>query len=453
MKIILASWLLLLGALASTPVKSDGIKIEWTPPALFTNQATLVVHNAKHYPQVLKIDLFNSDNRNEPVAQALISVPSNSRITERIKPLDGKAIKQSVYWYYVRGIGDFTKSADANGYRIPFASDVQTLICQYPHGNDPAIDFCVPKGTNVLAAKAGTVIWTVDEHGDGGPDSKFYGKANLVEVVHEDGSKALYTHLQKDSIKVKAGDVVFAGDIIGKVGLSGQTSGPHLHFHVVKLNQSMQDIFIDPNFTTSEGKPLVFKQSYTVSQNLSTAPIEDRPSSAMTKDQPKQQALCGQGSATENEKALDCLRKNQLDQAIIHLIAHTKKNPNDALALARLAAQYTHTGRHEEAIPAYKNALAKNWISYDFAAHYSNSLYAVGNREEALKWGYRSIKLAPDCLTCRSDLATKLKDLGRSVEALKLLTEYNESQKAKGKNEHFQGLIMLLEDEAASQKK
>ena len=571
--------LLLISFLTFTPARSDGIKIEWTPPALFTDEATLVVQNAKHYPQVLKIDLFNDDNRNEPVANALVTLPPNSKITERIKPIAGKTIKQSVYWYYVRGIGDFTKSEDANGYKIPFASDIQALICQYPHGNDPAIDFCVPKGTSVRAAKAGTVIWTVDEHGDGGPDIKFAGKANLVEVVHDDGSRALYAHLQKGTITVKAGDVVFAGDIIGEVGISGQTSGPHLHFHVVKLNQSMQDTFIEPKFTTSDGKPLFFKRQYTVSQNTSTQGFQERPSSeafkataresnssAQTvgeldqetficeslKDQPmcgsttklvikgnvlheikgektwasfyrdetdtsakirflgldqargiylkieqhdtdkytafwawkarsysqtvwtlipgtfsrvnetadksptvsrdKEQTLCGQGLATENEKALDCLRKNQAAKAIVHLINHTKKSPNDGLALARLATAYTGLGRHDEAIVAYKNALAKNWISYDFAAHYSNSLFAVGNREEAVKWGYRSIKLAPDCLTCRSDLATKLKDLGRSAEALKLLTDYNESQKSKGKKEHFQGLIMLLEDEAASQK-
>ena len=83
------------------------------------------------------------------------------------------------------------------------------------------IDIPAPKGTPILAAKSGTVIYR-------GFHKKGYG--NVVVIEHEDGSHTLYAHAKKTI--VKRGRSVKQGEIIGFVGRSGKTTGAHLHFEI-----------------------------------------------------------------------------------------------------------------------------------------------------------------------------------------------------------------------------
>jgi len=65
---------------------------------------------------------------------------------------------------------------------------------------------------------------------------------NGVVIRHEGGFETQYCHLAKGSIGVKAGDPVKAGDAIGRVGLSGRTEYPHLHF-IVRQARTLVDPF------------------------------------------------------------------------------------------------------------------------------------------------------------------------------------------------------------------
>lgn len=110
--------------------------------------------------------------------------------------------------------------------------------------NHDGIDFRVPnfaamrKGVAVLAAAAGTVWKTrdgvedinVNEIGTDVVDK--YGLGNTVLIDHGDGWVSIYGHMMKDSVTVKPGDRVEAGQPLGMVGLSGLTSFPHVHFMV-----------------------------------------------------------------------------------------------------------------------------------------------------------------------------------------------------------------------------
>jgi murein DD-endopeptidase MepM/ murein hydrolase activator NlpD len=82
------------------------------------------------------------------------------------------------------------------------------------------IDIAAAKGTEVFALQEGRVFYS-GWRGD-------YGR--LVIVHHEDGTETRYGHLS-DRL-VKQGDTVKAGAVIGKVGSSGRSTGPHLHFEV-----------------------------------------------------------------------------------------------------------------------------------------------------------------------------------------------------------------------------
>lgn len=82
------------------------------------------------------------------------------------------------------------------------------------------IDIAAPAGTPIRAARSGKVLFAGERGG--------YG--NVVVVDHGAGLKTLYAHNSRNI--VKAGDTVKAGQVIGTVGSTGRSTGPHLHFEV-----------------------------------------------------------------------------------------------------------------------------------------------------------------------------------------------------------------------------
>ncbi len=83
------------------------------------------------------------------------------------------------------------------------------------------IDIYAPHGTPVVATADG-VVKLAGYYGD-------YGKA--VVISHQSGYSTLYAHLSE--IKVKVGERVKAGQVIGSVGSTGRSTGPHLHYEVL----------------------------------------------------------------------------------------------------------------------------------------------------------------------------------------------------------------------------
>lgn len=91
--------------------------------------------------------------------------------------------------------------------------------------------------TNIIAAKDGIVVYPLSTEGNNCPDNRSnpgvcsdYG--NYVKIQHSDGNYTVYGHMYANSITVKAGDAVRQGQVIGKMGSSGYSTGPHLHFEI-----------------------------------------------------------------------------------------------------------------------------------------------------------------------------------------------------------------------------
>ena len=91
--------------------------------------------------------------------------------------------------------------------------------------------------TNIIAAKDGIVVYPLSIDGNDCPDNRTspgvcsdYG--NYVKIQHSDGNYTVYGHMYANSITVKAGDAVRQGQVIGKMGSSGYSTGPHLHFEI-----------------------------------------------------------------------------------------------------------------------------------------------------------------------------------------------------------------------------
>jgi murein DD-endopeptidase MepM/ murein hydrolase activator NlpD len=106
--------------------------------------------------------------------------------------------------------------------------------------NRHAIDLATPVGTPVLAARDGMVMQLeadFDETGqDAGADT---ARANFIRILHDDGTMAVYAHLQAGGVLVRSGQRVRHGDRIGWSGNTGYSGGPHLHF-VVQANRGMR---------------------------------------------------------------------------------------------------------------------------------------------------------------------------------------------------------------------
>lgn len=95
-----------------------------------------------------------------------------------------------------------------------------------PFDGSPAwhkgVDFTAPKGTPVIAVASGVVTRAGFQ--------KDYGY--IVEVRHSDGYRTRYAHNRE--FTVKPGDIVKKGQVIAKVGSTGRSTGPHVHFEVLQ---------------------------------------------------------------------------------------------------------------------------------------------------------------------------------------------------------------------------
>ena len=110
-----------------------------------------------------------------------------------------------------------TKKVETTHLPIAHYKYISSKFTAYHSG----VDLVAKKGTKVLAWKSGTVI-TARYSGNMG---------NLIEIKHSDGSISRYGHLS--AYKIKKGQKVSAGQVIGLVGSTGNATGPHLHFEIV----------------------------------------------------------------------------------------------------------------------------------------------------------------------------------------------------------------------------
>lgn len=116
------------------------------------------------------------------------------------------------------------------------------------HGpNAYAWDFSAPLGTSVHASAPGIVVWVRDDSESYGEDESFSEDANWIVVDHGAGLYTSYTHLAAGSARVSPGELVNAGAHLADTGMSGQLTGPHLHFHVENVwSESLPARFVDP---------------------------------------------------------------------------------------------------------------------------------------------------------------------------------------------------------------
>jgi len=109
------------------------------------------------------------------------------------------------------------------------------MSSRYGYRSDPfsgkrawhgGVDFAGKNGSDIVAVASGVVTWS----------SSRYGYGNLVQINHG-GVTTRYGHCKE--ILVKVGEVVKKGQVVAKMGSTGRSTGPHVHFEVIKNNKTL----------------------------------------------------------------------------------------------------------------------------------------------------------------------------------------------------------------------
>jgi murein DD-endopeptidase MepM/ murein hydrolase activator NlpD len=144
-------------------------------------------------------------------------------------------------------------------YVLPYPVGVQYELSQSycfaagGHRNQLAYDFSTPVGSEVVAARAGTVQEVIEDQPDSGTETD-PNVHNRVLIQHDDGTVAFYAHLLQNGVLVEAGQRVEAGQLLGYNGNSGNTGGfPHLHFGVYQSWPPQEGNDVPVNFSNALG--------------------------------------------------------------------------------------------------------------------------------------------------------------------------------------------------------
>jgi murein DD-endopeptidase MepM/ murein hydrolase activator NlpD len=214
-------------------------------------EIVLTAHNDFYAPVEVIIILKSATGVASPQADDNFRWVVAARSEQRLfglPVLTGKA-EATIDYGYVYLPGDPTsRHRFDKGYRVPFVAGGAYPVTQaYPDKKTHvtpdslfAVDIAMPIGTDVLAARGGIVFDVVSKNFRGSTEiGKHVLKANVVRILHDDGTFAVYAHLNWDSIRVRPGERVVAGQYIADSGNTGFSSGPHLHF-AVQRNAGMR---------------------------------------------------------------------------------------------------------------------------------------------------------------------------------------------------------------------
>lgn len=218
-------------------------------------------------PVQVSVGLTESTNVvSEPrLPQTVVLGANEDRVLSRIRRADER-LAGGFKLEFDAVPGDPAARAQDADYRLPLGGTYridQGFGGSFSHTDEQsryAIDLNVDEGTPVLAAREGTVMQVENDfYGAGLNKEKFASRANVVRVLHSDGTMAVYAHLKPESVVVQTGRHVYVGTKLGESGNTGFSTGPHLHF-CVQVNQGMKLVSI-PFRLSGPGGPITIPGS------------------------------------------------------------------------------------------------------------------------------------------------------------------------------------------------
>lgn len=233
------------------------------------SEPTFFIINEYRGPIELELALAQSQNIvSTPSLPRRFIIPGASEVrASSLRPRGNGHWEYQISYIYMLG-DPRAQHKPPRPYRVPFAEGVWFPVSQGFHGqyshntlqSEFAVDIGMPEGTEVYAARAGVVMDVANDFFSGGADeNKFADRANLIRILHDDGTMAVYGHLSLESARVAVGGRVKRGQVIAESGNTGYSSGPHLHF-VIQRNIGLKMISVPFEFAGANGQAITPRQ-------------------------------------------------------------------------------------------------------------------------------------------------------------------------------------------------
>ncbi|MCF6133139.1 M23 family metallopeptidase [Flavobacterium wongokense] len=223
----------------------------------------VLVDNDEFCPISMKIDLELTNMSSSNGNHKIFVIPAKTKgfiITklQAIRPNGGGGFKTQSAANY----GDATATPTEFIYSLPFQKGKSFAVHQgyngsFSHQGENALDFTMPIGTEVVAARDGVVVKVVENNNQACPERSCTQFNNYILLYHNDGTFSNYVHLKQNGAVVQEGDVVKQDELIGYSGFTGFANGPHLHFMVFVQRIDKQET-LRTRFKVDDGKQSEF---------------------------------------------------------------------------------------------------------------------------------------------------------------------------------------------------
>ncbi len=220
----------------------------------------LYIDNDAYCPITINADFDLTNLKSSNGNHKIFVVPSRTKkylITTLTTISKFKSISYNAKTQNFWGDGSITKYDEDFLYFLPFKKGSKYNVFQgyngsNSHKGENALDFTMPIGTEISAIRGGIVIKVVSEFDKGCKSESCRKYNNYITIYHNDGTYAVYAHIQKNGNLVKVGDIVKQGDLIAKSGNTGYSTGPHLHLAVYKQKKDKNET-LSTKFMINDG--------------------------------------------------------------------------------------------------------------------------------------------------------------------------------------------------------
>lgn len=224
-------------------------------------QVRIDFQNLQPYPVVVHLRMWGKNVRIEPSRERSFTLSGKTHQQAGLVTIKRAGRPWRYRYRYDWVIGSLEAKHDVGyRYRLPYATGESYPVLQgfnggYSHKDLDryAVDFDMPEGTAVHAARAGVVADIENQQRGFYPTYPCQQEANYIVILHADGTTGEYYHLRHLGAAVSVGQDVARGQLIGYSGNTGCSNQPHLHFAVYRAAKGATSQSLPIRFITELG--------------------------------------------------------------------------------------------------------------------------------------------------------------------------------------------------------